>query len=366
MNQQLTQPWLLYQTKDGSIHYYNTSTKESTWKKPKDYNDNQIIYGQIIRSITSKKRINETWQKIYLNTGEQFYFNTKQKISQWNSPKEEEEVETPLQNIQKFQSLLSESKITKHMTWEEAIPFVCFDERYLLIPKNERKKIFEDFLKEEIQNSKSKMITKKKESIEKFKELLKEIPIDNTLNYYSFTQKYSKDQRFNLLSNADRETLFKEYYVPLQGKIEQKQVVDEHLIKEFLIDLENQISYFSINTKWSDVKNRFLSNEKYQFEGSNEILEKEFYGFLFEKFEQREESSGEDPENFVITKNPKDVFESLLKEFHDQKKITAQHPTHGMKFKLLKKSLAKDERFNSIDEDIVDETISNFIWRLKK
>ena len=51
---QQQQPWLLYQTKDGSIHYYNTNTKESTWKKPKDYDDKQVIYGQIIREVTSK------------------------------------------------------------------------------------------------------------------------------------------------------------------------------------------------------------------------------------------------------------------------------------------------------------------------
>jgi hypothetical protein len=50
----MDQQWLLYQTKDSSIHYYNTNTKESTWKKPQDYNDEKVIYGQTIRTIISK------------------------------------------------------------------------------------------------------------------------------------------------------------------------------------------------------------------------------------------------------------------------------------------------------------------------
>jgi hypothetical protein len=92
----MDQPWLLYQTKDGSIHYYNTNTKESSWKKPQDYNDEKVIYGQTIRTITSKflkkfvkisrKRINETWQKVYLSTGELFYYNYEKKYSQWEEP----------------------------------------------------------------------------------------------------------------------------------------------------------------------------------------------------------------------------------------------------------------------------------------
>ena len=269
------------------------------------------------------------------------------------------------------------------MTWEESIPFICFDERYLclqflfrtknfflVIPKDERKKIFYQFLKEENEDKKSKISIKKKDSIEKFKEFLKEIPIENTMTYSILSKKYSKDSRFHLLNDVDKETLFKEYYIPLQGRNEMKKETNQMLIKEFLQELENKIDNLSIQSKWNDIESYFIQQEKYK--NSKEILEKEFYNFIFEKFEERDKSSEDEEDEEVeeqneFKKDPKDEFKYLLKEFYENKKINSNTPTFGKKFKDLKKLLSQDERFHKIeDENLKDEMISNFIWELKK
>jgi hypothetical protein len=210
----------------------------------------------------------------------------------------------------------------------------------------------------------------KKESIEKFKEFLKGIPIDNSLTFSNFTQKYSQDTRFSLLSESDRLTLFNEYYVPLQEKIENKAQINSDVIQKFLEKL-NEMKALSIQTKWNEVRES-LDYEEFS-NVDDELLEKEFYNFLFEKFEKNEKSSSEDDEeNEPETKqeekkmDPKDEFLSLLMEYKENKKISANTPTMGKKFKDLKKSLSSDARYSKISEDLVDDIISNFIWDLKK
>jgi hypothetical protein len=270
-----------------------------------------------------------------------------------------------VEKIEEFKNLLHESKVTKYMSWEDAIPFICFDDRYTVIPKNDRKVYFNDYIKSLNENKEKKII--KKESIEKFKEFLKGIPIDNSLTFVTFTQKYSQDMQFSLLSESDKMTLFDEYYVPLQQKIENNNPINLDSIQNFLEKL-NEMKGLSIQSKWNDVKNLFEDFSSV----NDELLEKEFYNFLFEKFETNEKSSSEDDEEnepeikHEEKMDPKDEFISLLTEFKENKKISANTPTMGKKFKDLKKSLSSDPRYSKISEDSVDDIISNFIWNLKK
>lgn len=100
------QKWVVHQTNDGDLHYYNNFTKESTYHKPKDFVDSMLQYGHEVRKITSKEFLNEEWEKIKTNTNDEFYYNKNTKKSQWNPPNIQQEVKEEENKLEYFFILL--------------------------------------------------------------------------------------------------------------------------------------------------------------------------------------------------------------------------------------------------------------------
>lgn len=241
------------------------------------------------------------------------------------------------------------------MSWESAIPILCVDERYKILDHQQRKQVFEEFIY----------------NIAKEKKIVKKQKLED------------------------------------ENQHQQETIKNESDSKDFgsFISLLKELNYLNKDSKWSDVHNKIKNDPRCQ-SISMEELEKEFYNYIFENFENKKEEN--DLEAFEALIYPKiglknqwddirdqfyhletefdkeDVFYQLQKEkieeyknqflelliqtSKDTKLLHKGTPTMGKKFNDLKKHLSQDQRYKQlIDlEDDRDRILIEYIRSLNK
>nr|XP_025866523.1 transcription elongation regulator 1-like protein [Vulpes vulpes] len=110
-------------------------------------------------------------------------------------------------------------QVSAFSTWEKELHKIVFDPRYLLLNSEERKQIFEQFvktrIKEEYKEKKSKLLLAKEE----FKKLLEESKVSPRTTFKEFAEKYGRDQRFRLVQKKkDQEHFFNQFILILKKR----------------------------------------------------------------------------------------------------------------------------------------------------
>lgn len=240
------------------------------------------------------------------------------------------------------------------MRWEEVIPIICDDDRYKVLNLDKKKEVFEDFIHN---------LPKQKKVFNK-----------------------PKQQKEKTISQEEN--------------IIQKDIKD---YKGFY-SLLNELNDLNVHSKWVDVKDK-VSNDPRCTTLTTDEQEKEFYQFIFEKFENKKDENDIDSfksalfpriglktqwddikdefYQFETNIDKEEIFyqlktekiellkrnfnELLIQTNKETKLLHKGTPTFGKKFQDLKRHLSQDQRYKNLDdlEDDRDRMIIEFIRGLK-
>ncbi|XP_069755735.1 transcription elongation regulator 1-like protein [Narcine bancroftii] len=178
-------PWCVVWTGDDRVFFFNPSIQLSVWDKPMELEGRGDI-NKIIQDPPHKRKIELATSKDETSNqeeaSEEHLMKTKRNKTEQseiaNPATEEMERKTlgntahrtvvPLEErINHFRDMLLERGVSAFSTWEKELHKIVFDPRYLLLNPEERKQIFEQFIKarikEEYKEKKCKLLQAKEE-----------------------------------------------------------------------------------------------------------------------------------------------------------------------------------------------------------
>ncbi|XP_023371399.1 transcription elongation regulator 1-like protein [Otolemur garnettii] len=231
-------PWCVVWTGDDRVFFFNPTMQLSVWEKPTDLK-NRGDLNRIIEDPPHKRKLEAS--ATHCSDGsssedsmeEQDVKTKRNRTEGLESPeleeaeKEDRGVRTPPpqtllpleERATHFRDMLLERGVSAFSTWEKELHKIVFDPRYLLLNSEERKQIFEQFvktrIKEEYKEKKSKLLLAKEE----FRKLLEESKVSPRTTFKEFAEKYGRDQRFRLVQKRkDQEHFFNQFILILKKR----------------------------------------------------------------------------------------------------------------------------------------------------
>ncbi|NXD72117.1 TCRGL protein, partial [Eolophus roseicapillus] len=231
-------------TGDDRVFFFNPTMQLSVWEKPVDLKHrgdiNRIIEdpphkrkleaaatdkcvsscpGDETDDLSIKTKRNKTEDSQAADQG-------KAELEEKNEETSVPQVTPPLEErITHFRDMLLERGVSAFSTWEKELHKIVFDPRYLLLNSEERKQIFEQFVKtrirEEYKEKKNKLLLAKEE----FKKLLEESKVSPRTTFKEFAEKYGRDQRFRLVQKKkDQEHFFNQFILILKKRDKENRI----------------------------------------------------------------------------------------------------------------------------------------------
>ncbi|KAJ8562924.1 hypothetical protein K7X08_031376 [Anisodus acutangulus] len=80
--------WTAHRTETGAIYYYNSLTGESTYEKPAGFRGEPGKVAAQPTPVSWEKLAGTDWALVATNDGQNYYYNTKTKLSSWQIPSE--------------------------------------------------------------------------------------------------------------------------------------------------------------------------------------------------------------------------------------------------------------------------------------
>ncbi|XP_075699276.1 transcription elongation regulator 1-like protein [Rhinoderma darwinii] len=216
-------PWCVVWTGDDKVFFFNPTIQLSVWDKPIDLK-NRVDINRIIEDPPHKRKLESpaTGKKDglvpednYNEHSSRIKRNKTEDSHTIEQGKEEDEKSTSLkllppleERMTCFRNMLLERGVSAFSTWEKELHKIVFDPRYLLLSSEERKQVFEQFvktrIKEEYKEKRSKLMLAKEE----FKKLLEESKLSPRTTFKEFAEKYGRDQRFRVVQKKKDQELF--------------------------------------------------------------------------------------------------------------------------------------------------------------
>ncbi|XP_054585020.1 transcription elongation regulator 1-like protein [Eptesicus fuscus] len=231
-------PWCVVWTGDDRVFFFNPTMQLSVWEKPEDL-EHRGDLNRILEDPPHKRKLEASAADHSNGAGsedgrEDPSVKTKRNRTDGHvSPGPEEaeredkgartlppQILLPLEErVTHFRDMLLERGVSAFSTWEKELHKVVFDPRYLLLNSEERKQIFEQFvktrIKEEYKEKKSKLLLAKEE----FRKLLEESKVSPRTTFKEFAEKYGRDQRFRLVQKRkDQEHFFNQFILMLKKR----------------------------------------------------------------------------------------------------------------------------------------------------
>uniref|UniRef100_A0A8D0H4C5 Transcription elongation regulator 1-like protein n=1 Tax=Sphenodon punctatus TaxID=8508 RepID=A0A8D0H4C5_SPHPU len=231
-------------TGDDRVFFFNPTMQLSVWEKPVDLKNRGDI-NRIIEDPPHKRKLETSaTDKSDSSSPEDISddHSTKTKRNKVEDPPnaDEEKIEAEEKNaktsahqimlpleerITHFRDMLLERGVSAFSTWEKELHKIVFDPRYLLLNSEERKQIFEQFVKtrirEEYKEKKNKLLLAKEE----FKKLLEESKLSPRTTFKEFAEKYGRDQRFRLVQKKkDQEHFFNQFILILKKRDKENRI----------------------------------------------------------------------------------------------------------------------------------------------
>ncbi|XP_076980555.1 transcription elongation regulator 1-like protein [Tamandua tetradactyla] len=231
-------PWCVVWTGDDRVFFFNPTTQLSVWEEPLDLRGRGDL-GRILRDPPHKRKLEAAGADHSDGSGSEDDSNdqnvkTKRNRTEGHASPEpdgtekgDKATETPPpqillpleERVTHFRDMLLERGVSAFSTWEKELHKIVFDPRYLLLNSEERKQIFEQFvktrIKEEYKEKKSKLLLAKEE----FRKLLEESKVSPRTTFKEFAEKYGRDQRFRLVQKRkDQEHFFNQFMLVLKKR----------------------------------------------------------------------------------------------------------------------------------------------------
>ncbi|NXS26065.1 TCRGL protein, partial [Pomatostomus ruficeps] len=238
-------PWCVVWTGDDRVFFFNPTMQLSVWERPLDLRHRGDIK-RLLEDPPHKRKLEAAATDKCVSScpgdeNDDLSIKTKRnKTEDYGAAgpagaREEEEggeegsaagVTPPLEErITHFRDMLLERGVSAFSTWEKELHKVVFDPRYLLLNPEERKQIFEQFVKtrirEEYKEKKNKLLLAKEE----FKKLLEESKLSPRTTFKEFAEKHGRDQRFRLVQKKkDQEHFFNQFILILKKRDKENRI----------------------------------------------------------------------------------------------------------------------------------------------
>ena len=368
-------PWCVVWTGEGRSFFYNPSAKTSVWEVPDELQSRKDVYKmltelppEVVAAIDSTKLKEMQEQKFaaqlaavkFIVTPEllaaseedeeikeqQDQSEDTQKDSQGNngsSPTHAIDVDEqnnqgsdkngvaaidneklaaqqraiiPLEaRVRQFRDMLAEKQVSAYSTWEKELHKIVFDPRYLLLLSKERKEVFDEYIRDTVEEERKVRAAELKKKKEMFRQLLESVDLNPKSSFTAFCQKYAKDERFRAIEKMrDREDAFRRFLEELKGKAKKdsetgsngkkrsetdKDDLDKpskkmrrsrsrsrsrskkkDRTKEYFFEMLRSIDKIDAKTSWSDAR-RYIdpSDSRYLDVGSSSLREEYFHSY---------------------------------------------------------------------------------------
>ncbi|KAJ8404855.1 hypothetical protein AAFF_G00332420 [Aldrovandia affinis] len=234
-------PWCVVWTGDDQVFFFNPTMQLSVWEKPVDLKGRGDL-NRILEDPPHKRKKDSLSTEEGSNSpsgddedGEEHTAKSKRnkmeepvEVDQENDMGEgEESAKTsphrtilPLElRIAHFRDMLLERGVSAFSTWEKELHKIVFDPRYLLLTSEERKQIFDQFVKARIKEEYKEKKSKLQQAKEEFRKLLEESKVTSRSTFKEFSEKYGRDQRFKQVQKKkDQEHFFNQFVNALKKR----------------------------------------------------------------------------------------------------------------------------------------------------
>uniref|UniRef100_A0A8C5JBF5 Transcription elongation regulator 1-like protein n=1 Tax=Junco hyemalis TaxID=40217 RepID=A0A8C5JBF5_JUNHY len=224
-------PWCVVWTGDDRVFFFNPSMQLSVWERPLDLRHRGDIK-RLLEDPPHKRKLEAAPMAdpvcVSLSRTEECQAagpagaEEEQAGEEGSAPR----ISPPLEErITHFRDMLLERGVSAFSTWEKELHKIVFDPRYLLLNPEERKQIFEQFVKtrvrEEYKEKKNKLLLAKEE----FKKLLEESKLSPRTTFKEFAEKHGRDQRFRLVpKKKDQEHFFNQFILILKKRDKENRI----------------------------------------------------------------------------------------------------------------------------------------------
>ncbi|XP_042364085.1 transcription elongation regulator 1-like protein [Plectropomus leopardus] len=222
-------PWCVVWTGDDRVFFFNPTIHLSVWERPGE------LIGRDISCIIDdpphkRKKTTTTANGGCQSTGlhgndeddEHEHTSKRNRSEETMSliPRPGEVKLLPLElRITHFRDMLLERGVSAFSTWEKELHKMVFDPRYLLLTSDQRKQVFDQFVKSRLKDEYKEKKTKLQKAREEFKQLLEEAKITSRSTFKEFCGRYRGDQRFDALNRKkEQEVLFHHYITSLKRR----------------------------------------------------------------------------------------------------------------------------------------------------
>ncbi|XP_069914372.1 transcription elongation regulator 1-like protein [Oryctolagus cuniculus] len=229
-------PWCVVWTGDDRVFFFNPTMQLSVWEKPVDLRERGDL-NRILEDPPHKRKLEASAADNSDGSSSEDgrdgqNVKTKRNRTEGRGSLGLEEAEPedrgprtpppqiPLEErVTHFRDMLLERGVSAFSTWEKELHKIVFDPRYLLLNSEERKQIFEQFvktrIKEEYKEKKSKLLLAREE----FRKLLEESEVSPRTTFKEFAEKHGRDQRFRLVpKRKDQEHFFNQFILVLKKR----------------------------------------------------------------------------------------------------------------------------------------------------
>ncbi|RXN07041.1 transcription elongation regulator 1 [Labeo rohita] len=124
-----------------------------------------------------------------------------------------------------FRDMLLERGVSAFSTWEKELHKIVFDPRYLLLSPEERKQIYDQFVKARMKEEHKEKKCKLQQAKEEYRKLLEESKITSRSTFKEFSEKYGKDPRFKQVQKRkDQELFFTQFISTLKKRDKENRI----------------------------------------------------------------------------------------------------------------------------------------------
>ncbi|KAI7796563.1 putative transcription elongation regulator 1-like protein [Triplophysa rosa] len=231
-------PWCVVWTGDDRVFFFNPTMHLSVWEKPVDLKDRGDL-NRIIEDPPHKRKKDSLDDDSPFadddDTDEDCGSKSKRnklehtvecdelsgdKSEQKGFSSSSDQMSLPLElRIAHFRDMLLERWVSAFSTWEKELHKIVFDPRYLLLSPEERKQIFDQFVKARMNEEYKEKKCKLQQAKEEYRKLLEESKVTSRSTFKEFLEKYGKDPRFKqVVKRKDQELFFTQFISTLKKR----------------------------------------------------------------------------------------------------------------------------------------------------
>uniref|UniRef100_A0A4W4EBG4 Transcription elongation regulator 1-like protein n=1 Tax=Electrophorus electricus TaxID=8005 RepID=A0A4W4EBG4_ELEEL len=205
-------PWCVVWTGDDRVFFFNPTMQLSVWEKPLDLQDRGDL-NKIIEDPPHKRKKDTLPEDEDDEEEDNHISKSKRNNTDGHAERCRAAPDQPVLPLElrvtHFRDMLLERGVSAFSTWEKELHKIVFDPRYLLLGPEERKQIFDQFVKARINEEYKERKNKLQQAKEEFRKLLEESKVTSRSTFKEFSEKYGREPRFKQVpKQKDRELLF--------------------------------------------------------------------------------------------------------------------------------------------------------------